>query len=61
MSNGSLVDRTVVIPGGSRGIWLTIVGSSRSPKITADAAVEIISRPSREATGNCCIDADVLH
>jgi hypothetical protein len=26
----------------------------------ADAAVEIVSRPSREATGNCYIDADVL-
>ncbi|MDM4139938.1 MULTISPECIES: NAD(P)-dependent oxidoreductase [Mycobacterium] len=35
--------------------------SSRSPEIMADAAVEIISRPSREATGNCYIDADVLH
>ncbi len=34
--------------------------SSRSPEIMADAAVEIISRPSREATGNCYIDADVL-
>lgn len=35
--------------------------SSRSPEIMADAAVEIVSRPSREATGNCYIDADVLH
>jgi citronellol/citronellal dehydrogenase len=35
--------------------------SSRSPEIMADAAIEIISRPSREATGNCHIDADVLH
>ncbi|OBH79054.1 short chain dehydrogenase [Mycobacterium mantenii] len=34
--------------------------SSRSPEIVADAAVEIISRPGREATGNCYIDADVL-
>lgn len=34
---------------------------SRSPEIMADAAVEIISRPSRDATGNCYIDADVLH
>ena len=34
--------------------------SSRSPEIMADAAVEIISRPAREATGNCHIDADVL-
>jgi NAD(P)-dependent dehydrogenase (short-subunit alcohol dehydrogenase family) len=35
--------------------------SSRRPEIMADAAVEIISRPSREATGNCYIDADVLN
>lgn len=34
--------------------------SSRSPEIMADAAVEIITRPSRETTGNCYIDADVL-
>lgn len=34
--------------------------SSRSPEIMADAAVAIISRPSRETTGNCYIDADVL-
>ena len=34
--------------------------SSRSPEIMADAAVEIISRPSRETTGHCYIDADVL-
>lgn len=34
--------------------------SSRSPEIMGDAAVEIISRPAREATGNCYIDADVL-
>jgi citronellol/citronellal dehydrogenase len=34
--------------------------SSRSPEIMADAAVEIISRPAREATGNCYIDSEVL-
>jgi citronellol/citronellal dehydrogenase len=34
--------------------------SSRSPEIMADAAVAIISRPAREATGNCHIDAEVL-
>jgi citronellol/citronellal dehydrogenase len=27
----------------------------------ADAAGKIISRPSRQATGNCYIDGDVLH
>lgn len=34
--------------------------SSRSPEIMADAAVEILSKPSSEANGQCYIDADVL-
>lgn len=34
--------------------------SSRRPEIMGDAAVEIISRPARQATGACHIDADVL-
>jgi NAD(P)-dependent dehydrogenase (short-subunit alcohol dehydrogenase family) len=34
--------------------------SARRPEIMADAAVEILSRPAGEATGNCYIDADVL-
>ena len=34
--------------------------SSRSPEIMADAAVEIITRPSREATGDCHIDSELL-
>ncbi len=37
-----------------------LAASSRSPEIMADAAVEIISRPARDATGNCHIDAEVL-
>lgn len=34
--------------------------SARSPEIMADAAVEILARPSREATANCYIDSEVL-
>lgn len=34
--------------------------SARSPEIMADAAVEVLSRPAREATGNCYIDSEVL-
>lgn len=34
--------------------------SSRSPEIMGDAAVEIVSRPARQATGNCYIDSEVL-
>jgi citronellol/citronellal dehydrogenase len=37
-----------------------LAASSRSPEIMGDAAVEILSRPAREATGNCYIDAEVL-
>jgi NAD(P)-dependent dehydrogenase (short-subunit alcohol dehydrogenase family) len=36
------------------------LAASRSPEIMADAAVEMLSRPSREFSGQCCIDADVL-
>ncbi|WP_324738614.1 NAD(P)-dependent oxidoreductase [Mycobacterium sp. 5-140-3-2] len=37
-----------------------LAASSRSPEIMGDAAVEIVSRPAREATGQCHIDAEVL-
>jgi citronellol/citronellal dehydrogenase len=33
---------------------------SRTPEIVADAAVEILARPSRECTGNTFLDVDVL-
>lgn len=33
---------------------------SRTPEIVADAAVEILVKPSRECTGNAFIDVDVL-
>ncbi|MET0704273.1 MAG: NAD(P)-dependent oxidoreductase [Mycobacterium sp.] len=37
-----------------------LAAASRSPEIMADAAVEILSRPARETTGQCFIDSDVL-
>ncbi|WP_297600778.1 NAD(P)-dependent oxidoreductase [Mycobacterium sp.] len=37
-----------------------LAASSRSPEIMGDAAVEIVSRPARDATGDCYIDAEVL-
>ncbi len=33
---------------------------ARTPEIVADAAVEVLARPSRECTGNTFIDVDVL-
>ncbi|MBD0322080.1 MAG: NAD(P)-dependent oxidoreductase [Aldersonia sp.] len=37
-----------------------LLDTSRSPEIMADAAIEILSRPAKQASGNCYIDADVL-
>lgn len=37
-----------------------LMGSSRSPEVMADAAVEILASPARESTGHCHIDEDVL-
>lgn len=36
------------------------VEKSRTPEIVADAAIEILTRPSRECTGNTYLDVDVL-
>ncbi len=44
--------RNVVGPG--------LTANSRTPAIMADAAYEILTRPSRECTGNFFIDDDVL-
>lgn len=37
-----------------------LVAASRSPEIMSDAAVEILSRPASEVTGECFIDSEVL-
>jgi citronellol/citronellal dehydrogenase len=37
-----------------------VMQASRSPEIVADAAYEILNRPSRECTGNFFLDEDVL-
>ncbi|MFZ2172917.1 MAG: NAD(P)-dependent oxidoreductase [Rhodococcus sp. (in: high G+C Gram-positive bacteria)] len=38
----------------------SLLSASRSPEIMADAAVEIFSRPAKETSGHCFIDAAVL-
>lgn len=38
----------------------SLASSSRSPEIMADAAVQILTRPAKEANGQTYIDADVL-
>ncbi|EON22982.1 MULTISPECIES: SDR family oxidoreductase [Nocardioides] len=37
-----------------------VMSKTRTPEIVADAAVEILSRPARECTGNTFLDVDVL-
>ena len=37
-----------------------VVNRSRTPEIMGDAAYTILTKPSREFTGNFCIDDDVL-
>lgn len=37
-----------------------VVAGSRKPEIVADAAYVILTRPSREFTGNFCIDDEIL-
>jgi citronellol/citronellal dehydrogenase len=37
-----------------------LAARSRNPEIMGDAAVEILSRPAADVTGQCFIDADVL-
>ncbi len=36
------------------------MGRARTPEIMADAAVEVLTRPSRDFTGNAVLDVDVL-
>ncbi|WP_174183656.1 SDR family oxidoreductase [Nocardia barduliensis] len=43
------------LPDGERQL-----ASARSPRIMADAALTILTRPAKEVTGNCFIDADAL-
>jgi citronellol/citronellal dehydrogenase len=38
----------------------SVLRGSRSPDIVADAAYAIVTRPSRECTGNFFVDEDVL-
>lgn len=38
----------------------TMLAASRSPEIMADSAVEILSRPATQCTGQCYLDVEVL-
>ncbi|WP_130450555.1 SDR family oxidoreductase [Zhihengliuella halotolerans] len=53
----TLIDTAAIraLPGGEQ-----MVQSARTPEIVADAAVEVLSRPGRECTGNFFTDEAVL-
>lgn len=44
----------------ANGAGKDMLAASRSPEIMADAAVEVLSRPAAEVTGQCFIDSQVL-
>jgi citronellol/citronellal dehydrogenase len=58
----ALWPRTVIATAAVRNLLggEEAIRGSRTPDIMADAAYAILTRPSREFTGNFCIDEDVL-
>ena len=57
----SLWPRTAIDTAAIRNVvGAELVTHSRTPQIMADASYEILTRPSRECTGNFFIDDDVL-
>ncbi|TQM11387.1 SDR family oxidoreductase [Pseudonocardia kunmingensis] len=52
--------RTTIATAAVINLFGDKAGSSRSPEIMADAAVEILAKPSAEQTGRTLIDEDVL-
>ncbi|MGE2716697.1 SDR family oxidoreductase [Mycolicibacterium litorale] len=51
---------TYIATSAVANIGADALESSRDPQIMADAAVEVLSRPARETTGQCFIDSEVL-
>jgi NAD(P)-dependent dehydrogenase (short-subunit alcohol dehydrogenase family) len=51
---------TYIATAAVAAIGADALEAARSPEIMADAAVEILSRPARESSGNCYIDSAVL-
>jgi citronellol/citronellal dehydrogenase len=58
----ALWPRTVIATAAVENLLggASTIARARSPEIVADAALAILSRPSREFSGNFCIDEDVL-
>ncbi|BBY14863.1 SDR family oxidoreductase [Mycolicibacterium litorale] len=51
---------TYIATAAVANIGADALQSARDPQIMADAAVEVLSRPARETTGQCFIDSEVL-
>lgn len=51
---------TYIATSAVANIGADALKTSRDPQIMADAAVEVLSRPARETTGQCFIDSAVL-
>ncbi|KUI27013.1 short-chain dehydrogenase [Mycobacterium sp. IS-1742] len=51
---------TYIATSAVANIGADALETARDPQIMADAAVEVLSRPARETTGQCFIDSDVL-
>ncbi|WJR36547.1 NAD(P)-dependent oxidoreductase [Mycobacteroides immunogenum] len=61
IASNALWPRTTIDTAAIRNILgAELVARCRSAQIMADAAYEILTKPSREVTGNCFIDDEVL-
>lgn len=61
IASNALWPRTTIDTAAIRNILgAELVARCRSAEIMADAAYEIVTKPSREVTGNCFIDDEVL-
>jgi citronellol/citronellal dehydrogenase len=52
--------RTIIATAAVQNLLGDLMSGSRTPEIMADAAYAILTKPSREFTGNFCIDEDLL-
>lgn len=61
IASNALWPRTTIDTAAIRNILgAELVARCRSAQIMADAAYEILTKPSREVSGNCFIDDEVL-
>ena len=61
MTNGTAADRIPLTVDEARALGEAAMRGSRKPAIMGDAAHVIFTKPSREFTGQFCIDDKVLY